>query len=288
NGMILGLKVTSTTRLKVLRFARERVSSGTKFFITTPNPEIIIKAQEDEKLKRIINRSDIALPDGIGLAQAHKFLRLPNPKDPIRRFLTLFIQGLGVGFLTIVDRESLTKGLSVIPGRGMFMDLVKLANKKKWRVYLLGGRRQVAHSTKKILLDSLKSVEIKSSQGPELTIEARPKSKKDKKREADSIKEINSFKPHLLFVAFDAGKQEKWVYRWFDKLDVVGTMVVGGTFDYVSGRTKLPPSWIEKIGLEWVWRLATGSQKKERIFKAFPEFPFRVFWEKFTSQKIGA
>jgi UDP-N-acetyl-D-mannosaminuronic acid transferase (WecB/TagA/CpsF family) len=54
-------------------------------------------------------------------------------------------------------------------------------------------------------------------------------------------------------------------------------MMVGGTFRYLSGQVKLPPKFVADIGLEWFWRLLTGSQKSARIWSAFPKFPLEVF-----------
>jgi len=281
---ILGVKIDSTQRTKVLRFVRDKVSSGTKFFITTPNPEIIVKAQDDRELKDILNSADISLPDGIGVAQAKTFLELPNPKNLIRRSLTLFVQGLGVGFLTIFDKKRITASLEIIIGRNMFMELITLANKKSWRVYFLGGERGEAVGAKKELEKSYKKIKIKALPGPILNEDGRPLSKYETKKEMEVASSINKFNPHLLFVAFGAPKQEKWVYRWLKQLKVGGVMVVGGTFKYISGKAKLPPSWIENAGLEWLWRLFTSNQEPGRIFSAFPSFPLQVFWHKLTSE----
>lgn len=280
---ILGVKLTSTSRVRVLRFVRERIKEDTKFYIVTPNPEIIILAQSDKTYKRILNFADLSLADGIGLAQAHKFLSLPNPKEPVRRFLTLLVQGLAMGFLTVVDRKRIKEGFEVITGRQMFLELVRLANKKGWRVFLLGGETDVADKTRELLSHGLKKVKIESDRGPRLDTAANPVSSKDRKAEKKAILEINRFNPHLLFVAFGAPKQEKWVYKNLPKLNVGGAMTVGGTFDYISGKANLPPEWVENLGLEWTWRLLTQPKRARRVATAFPIFPLKIFWHKFTS-----
>jgi|SRR3990172_310711 len=277
---ILGVKVDGTSTASVLRLVRSSVLGRKVFYIVTPNPEIVMQAQKDPDLKKILNSADVSLPDGIGLAQAQKFLSLPNPKGIGRRALALFVQGLGVGFLTIVDRNKVTEGFEVISGRKMFLDLINLANRKKWRVYLLGGERGEAAGTKSDLEKTYKAVVIKAQAGPMLNIEGEPITKKDEKTQNYVIGEINKFNPHLLFVAFKFPRQEKWVYRWYKKLEIGGAMVVGGTFKYISGKEKLPPKWVEDRGLEWIWRLATSNQTLKRILTAFPTFPLKVFWEK--------
>lgn len=283
---IAGIRIDSTHKKKVLRSVRERIGRSEKFYIVTPNPEIVMLAQKDNLLLKAINSAALSLPDGIGLAQAKKFFDLPNPKDPIRRLLTLFVQGLGVGLLTILDSKSITKDFKIIKGREMFMELMKLANKKGWRVFLLGGEKKEAIETAKVLSASLKKVIIETHQGPMLRADARPISDKDKNKEKRVIAAINKFKPHLLFVAFKFPRQEKWVYKHMDKLNVGGAMVVGGTYNYISGHSKPPPAWMENHGLEWVWRLLTQPVRTRRILTAFPAFPLRVFWDKLTNDAL--
>jgi len=281
-GYVLGIKIDSTTIPRVLRKVQVYISEAKKFYIVTPNPEIVMEAQKDDLLAKILNEASISLSDGIGLAQAQKFLSLPNPKGTINRFLTLFIQGLAVGFLTLVDTKTVTGALNIITGRSMFLELIKFANRKKWKVFLLGGEHGEANSTKSELEKTFKGIRIKALSGPMLNKEGQSLSKSDKKKEESAIKEINNFNPHLLFVAFVFPKQEKWVYRWYKKLNIGGAMVVGGTFNYISGKSEIPPKWMEEKGLEWLWRFIKEPERAKRIFTAFPKFPLAVFLDKFT------
>jgi N-acetylglucosaminyldiphosphoundecaprenol N-acetyl-beta-D-mannosaminyltransferase len=249
---ILGIGVNSTSKTRVLRFVRNCLAQGAKFFIITPNPEQIMLAQKDKKFAKILNSADLALPDGIGLVWAAKFLRLPGPRK-------------------------------VIKGREMFLELIKLANKKTWKVFLLGGREKVAEKTKNNLEKSFKKVKIRVTEGPNLDNEAKPVTKEDSLIEKDVMNLINKFKPHLLFVAFGAPKQEKWVYKWLEKLECGGVMVVGGTFDYLAGSVSLPPKWIGKLGFEWLWRLICQPWRFKRIFRSVIIFPLKVFWSKLSS-----
>lgn len=279
---ILGVRIDGTSVPSVLRKVRSDIKKRKKFYIVTPNPEHVLLAQEDREFSRILNKADISICDGIGLVAAHKFLKLPNPKDLPFRVLTLFAQGLGVGFSVLFNRSWLEKDLKVIKGRDLFLDLVALSNKKGWRVYLLGGEKGEAEGAKKQLEKIYKGVKIKAYGGPMLNSDGLPIAKIDSEKEAKAVSEINKFKPHFLFVAASFPRQEKWLYRWYKKLNIGGSMVVGGTFNYIAGRKKLPPKWVDDRGLEWVWRLLSGNQKAKRIFSAFPTFPVKIFWDKFT------
>jgi len=276
-GIILGVRIDSKPLHRVLRSVRSRISERKKFYITTPNPEIIIKAQEDKDFLEILNSSDLSIPDGIGIAVANKFLSLPTPARLARKVLTFLAQGLGVGFSTIFDREWVIQDANIIRGRDLFMELIKLANKKRWKVFLLGDREGSAEKTKNQLALSYKSVKLFANPGPNLDEKAKPKTKTDKKIEKYAINKINEVKPQLLFVAFGAPKQEKWLAKHKNRLKFNGAMTVGGTFDYLTGKAKLPPKWIEDRGLEWFWRMVNEPNRVKRIFKAVAVFGFEVF-----------
>ena len=298
---ILSIDVHSTSKERVLSFVRgklrnfdEKPSKIKNFLIVTPNPEIVINAQhdnavvglthlfmqQDKELAEILNSANLSLPDGIGLAAAHKFASLPAPKCKIIRAPVLLIEGLVVGLAVLFNEKWLTEDLKILKGRETFLDLMKLANMKEWRVFLLGGEGNEVEDTEKNLQKSLKKVKIRSAQGPMLDKTANPHTEKDVLIEKEVIKSINNFRPHLLFVAYGAPKQEKWLNKWRGDLEIGGAMVVGGTFNYMAKKTALPPKGMEKLGLEWLWRLITQPKRAKRIFQAFPVFPLKVFWDR--------
>lgn len=284
---ILGIRIDSTSKDKVLRTLFVRLArfdnKSTKnkvFFITTPNPEQLVLAQRDFFFKKILNSADLSLPDGIGVVAAQKFLELPRAKNFFFSLPLYFAQGLGVGFSIIFDRKWLESRLSVIRGRDLFVESIKLANKKGWRVFLVGNREKSAQKACFELRKNFKKVKLFAHEGPNLDLEARPLTGKDELIEKNLIAKINKVSPHFIFVGFGAPKQEKWLYRYLSKLNAGVVMVVGGTFDYLSGKTKIPPRWVADTGLEWLWRLLSGSQRWERVRVALLDFPLRVFLEK--------
>lgn len=277
DGKILGVGVNSTSMKRVLTSVRINLLKNKKFFIITPNPEIILASYKDKQYKNILNSADISIPDGIGLAHASVFLSLKSPKSKILRLFVLPFQGLWVGISTFLSRRWLFKTLKPIKGRDLFMELVKLSNKKKWGVFFLGGLEDEAQKTKEVLGKSFKGIKMEYDKGPKLNNKGFPVSNEDRLVEKDAIERINKFSPDLLFVAFGAPKQEKWVFGNIHKLKVGGVMVVGGAFRYLTGKSILPPSTMEKYGLEWIWRLFTEPKRIKRIIKASIIFPLTVF-----------
>ncbi|OGM04253.1 hypothetical protein A2112_00040 [Candidatus Woesebacteria bacterium GWA1_42_12] len=281
-GEILGISISSTSRGKVLAFVRSRLTNKSKFFIVTPNPEIVLASQKDKKLAKIINSASLSIADGVGLSQASRFLTLAAPKNSLLRIPFCFFQGLWVGLATFLDKEWLFREVRPIKGREMFLDLIRLANKKGWRVFLMGGEHGEGEVTARKLQRSYKRVSFAWREGPIFDREGKPISAEGLREEKEVVKAINEFRPDLLFVAMESPKQEKWIARWIDRLNIGGAMVVGGTFRYFAGHAPLPPKWMEGFGLEWAWRLITEPRRARRILNAWPIFPLRVFLYKIT------
>jgi N-acetylglucosaminyldiphosphoundecaprenol N-acetyl-beta-D-mannosaminyltransferase len=279
----IGLNSTSTSQ--VLRFLRYRISKAEKFFVITPNPEILLEANRDKKYAQVLNSADLAIPDGIALLAANKFLNQPTIKPKILSWLLLFYKWTIYFYIYTFNKEKLENEFRLIKGRKLFEDLVKLANKKSWKVVLLGGKDNEAEETVKKLKLNYKRAKFLALAGPILDDNANTISERDREIEIEAVKKINEFQPQILFVGLGAPKQEKWSCKWFGKLSVGGIMVVGGTFRYISGQAKLPPKWMEELGLEWMWRVLTEPWRIGRIFQAVIIFPLKVFLFRFKNLK---
>lgn len=73
--MVLGVKVDRVTLPQALKIVDSWLKTSKKYYLTTPNPEMIVAAQKDASFKRILNQADLAIPDGIGLRLADSKLR---------------------------------------------------------------------------------------------------------------------------------------------------------------------------------------------------------------------
>jgi len=72
---------------------------------------------------------------------------------------------------------------------------------------------------------------------------------------------INDSGADVLFVAFGHPKQEKWIELNRQRLNVSVAMGVGGTFDFLAGRRRRAPLWMQKVGLEWLFRVAQEPRR---------------------------
>lgn len=274
-GKIMGIKVLSTSMSQVLASIEKFITHNTRFYITTPNPEFVLMAQKNTALKEALNSSDLPIPDGIGLAQASRFLSLSAPKNLFLRFIVTFFQGLSVGIATFLNKKWLLQSLNILKGREVNKELIKLARKKGWRVFFLGGLEGEAEKAAAKL--QIPDSKIQTFAGPKLNSRAEPLTQKDVELQKEAIDRINIFAPQLLFVAFGNPRQEIWIHKNLSRLKTGGAMTVGGSFRYIAGLSKLPPKWIDNLGLEWVWRLIMEPWRFRRILNAWPIFPLKIW-----------
>jgi N-acetylglucosaminyldiphosphoundecaprenol N-acetyl-beta-D-mannosaminyltransferase len=92
------------------------------------------------------------------------------------------------------------------------------------------------------------------------------------------VRRINDSQADMLFVAYGASRQDKWIARNKDALTTVRlAMGVGGAFDFITGRAVRAPRWLQKVGLEWLHRLIHEPWRWRRML-ALPRFTLKVLF----------
>jgi N-acetylglucosaminyldiphosphoundecaprenol N-acetyl-beta-D-mannosaminyltransferase len=84
--------------------------------------------------------------------------------------------------------------------------------------------------------------------------------------EENVVEMIRRSGARLLFVAITSPKKENFINRWKGRLGVDFVMGVGGTFDVVAGKVRRAPSWMQRGGLEWAYRV---GQEPRRMWKRY-------------------
>lgn len=97
----------------------------------------------------------------------------------------------------------------------------------------------------------------------------------DLEEEKSIIEDINEKRPDILLVGLGAPKQEKWINKNKNKLNVRIIMGVGGSIDIMSGTVKRAPLIFQKLGLEWFHRLIIQPTRAKRMIQ-LPKFLIRV------------
>lgn len=208
--------------------------------IVTLNPEIVLHAIRDEQYRRYINSSALSIPDGAGLLLAS---RIFNERIPER-----------------------------VAGVDLMWDLCHLAETKGIPIFLLGAleRAQLAAEKLKKQFPALKIVG--TDPGPEIKLKD-TELVYDQDANQKILSKINQSGAQLLFVAFGAPKQEKWLQENLPYLPRVKmAMGMGGAFDYISGYIKRASVGWQKARLEWLYRLIHQPRRINRIFNATLKF----------------
>jgi exopolysaccharide biosynthesis WecB/TagA/CpsF family protein/anti-anti-sigma factor len=84
--------------------------------------------------------------------------------------------------------------------------------------------------------------------------------------DAEIVARINAVEPDLLLIAFGNPKQEIWFHRNRHRLKAGVSIGIGGTFEFIVGRVARAPVWMQRTGLEWIWRI---SQDPKRLWKRY-------------------
>lgn len=77
---------------------------------------------------------------------------------------------------------------------------------------------------------------------------------------------INKCSPDILAVGLGAPKQEKFIYKYKDELKVPVSLAIGASIDFEAGKIKRAPLYMQKSGLEWLYRLC---KEPRRMFKRY-------------------
>jgi N-acetylglucosaminyldiphosphoundecaprenol N-acetyl-beta-D-mannosaminyltransferase len=153
-----------------------------------------------------------------------------------------------------------------VAGYDLMTECLQEAAGKGIPVYFLGARPQVLEQ----------AVNKAQKRFPGLNVAGSRHGYFHEDDEEDIVREIRSLKPSLLLVALGVPKQEKWISRYREKLPPCAVIGVGGSFDVLAGKLTRAPGWMQRAGLEWLYRLA---KEPARIGRAavLPAFLLQVF-----------
>ena len=154
-------------------------------------------------------------------------------------------------------------------GQAYFRKVLEICQKEGYTVYLLGGQPGIPEKTKENVLKIY----------PNLKITGLHNGYFNNEEEQQIIDEINKLQPNVLIVALGAPKQEKWIYENKDRLKVDVAAGQGGTFDYEAGRIKRAPKVIQKLGIEWLWRLIRQPSRIGRMM-VLPVYLVKIIFKK--------
>lgn len=259
---LLGIGVTNAKKKEILEYILQSLEKpGEKYYIVTPNPEILVYANRHKGFKKILNNARLALCDGIGVIWAGKILG-----KKFKERIT------GVDFVENVCRR---------------------VAKQPITVGFLGGGPKIAERTAECLVSKYPGLKVVfaapewnkngfSSRNKYQVLSIKYQGEKDKKKSLNTKYIIHNTEIDILFVAFGFPKQEEWMSENLPKIPVRIAIGVGGAFDYISGQVPRAPIWLRRFGLEWLYRLIRQPWRIKRQFTLL-EFVYLAIKEKLLS-----
>jgi len=159
----------------------------------------------------------------------------------------------GTGVVWAAKRQGCSLS-SPVTGTDLIPPLAALCARQGFRLFLLGAEPGVAAEL---------AARLRTAR-PELAVAAHAGSP-DASADDEAVSLIRAHRTQVLLVAFGAPKQELWIDRLKDRVDVAVAIGVGGAFDYITGRVPRAPLWMRSAGLEWFYRLLHQPWRVRRM-----------------------
>ena len=214
---VLGLPLDSLTADGAVEAIEELVLSGKTHQIATANLDFWLNSLSDRHLHRIIAGCSLVLPDGMPLVWASKLLGCP-----------------------LAERVT---GVDLVPR------LAELSARRGYRIFLLGGKGNVAQRARVWLEERHPGVQIVGTLAP-------TEEEMEQLDQSELVARIQAARPQILLVALGNPKQEKWIWLHRRRLGIPVAMGVGGSFEMMLGDMMRAPAWVQRCGLEWAMRFA--------------------------------
>ena len=166
--------------------------------------------------------------------------------------------------LSIVGRRHGYTEMGRVAGPDLMHEVFRISAEQKWRHYFYGSTAETLEALRKRLESNYQGIQIVGMYAPpfrDLMIE----------EDTEIVNLINEAKPDFIWVGLGAPKQEIFMYHHREQLN--GVMIgVGAGFDFHAGKVKRAPLWMQRIGLEWFYRM---MQEPRRLWKRY----FKTNWK---------
>ncbi len=221
--------------------------------VVTLNPEMVIRAEHHQDFREAVNAAQLRVPDGAGLIWAQWYIR--------SQFWSLLPSLIAFSF----------RAVERITGIETVWLLARLCARYHLRLYLLGGTAYQVKKTARLLQEHMPTLQVATSAGHTFDL-AGP---------ASIVQDIATYAPAVLLVAYGAEKQIPWIEKHRQDLPGVRIAVgVGGAFAILSEDTPRAPRILQRLNLEWLWRLILEPSRLPRIWRATVQFPLLVARQK--------
>lgn len=197
-------------------------------YVVTPNVDHIVQLEKDSELQKVYKNADLILADGKPLIWISNYYKTPIKEK--------------------------------VSGSDLFPLLCEMAGKKGYKMFFLGAAEGVAARAATNLKKRYSNLEVAGVYSPPFGFE-------ENEEEVEKILQmIIKSNVDILIVGLGAPKQEKFIFKYHDRLNVPISLGLGASLDFEAGNIKRAPKWMQKSGLEWLFRI---TQDPRRMFKRY-------------------
>jgi N-acetylglucosaminyldiphosphoundecaprenol N-acetyl-beta-D-mannosaminyltransferase len=224
---ILGVPFDNVNCAEAITLIEGMIASRRPHYLVTANVDFLVQAGNDVELRRILLEAHMVLCDGTPLVWASRFLGNPLPER--------------------------------VAGADLAPRLIRLAAEKQYRVFFLGATPESAEEAARKMQLEHPTLVLAGHYSPPFDALLGMDHDEIKRR-------VRQARPDLLFVAFGCPKAEKWIAMHYQDLGVPVVAGIGATIDFLAGRVKRAPDWIQRAGGEWLFRLAQEPRRLARRY----------------------
>jgi N-acetylglucosaminyldiphosphoundecaprenol N-acetyl-beta-D-mannosaminyltransferase len=232
---VLGVPVSVVDYERTTELMDRLVTTRKRGYVCVAPVHALMEAQDDREMLAALRGATLVVPDGMPVVWAANLLG-----------------------------ESLTDR---VYGPELMLRFSAVCAERGHRVWLYGGRDQGSLVQLALALrQCYPGIQIVGGYSP-------PFHALSPEEEASLAVQINAARPDVVWVGIGVPKQEKWMARMRDRLDVPVMCGVGAAFDFHAGRVSMAPRWMQRHGLEWVYRIAQDPRRLlARYLRTNPRF----------------
>ncbi len=235
---VLGVGVSALNLESALAEIAGAIRARRKGYICVTGVHGVMEAQSNEAFRGILNNAFLCTPDGMPMVWVGK------------------ING--------------QRDMSRVYGPDLMLDICNWSETNPCRHFFFGGAPGVAD----LLVEKLKARFPKMEIVGTYTPPFRPLNATE---ENELREKIRAARPDIFWVGLSTPKQEKFMAEYLPKLDATLMVGVGAAFDFLSGRVKQAPRWMQRSGLEWFYRLCSEPRRLAgRYLKNNPLFVAKI------------
>lgn len=239
---LFGIPVDALTVSQTIDIFHQMIESRQCHLVFNLNVDICMQLIRNQIPRDIYHGADLILVDGTPMMWAARLLGTPLPAR--------------------------VSGSDFVPA------FCSAAASRGYRLFFLGARPGVAKRASELLTRRHPTLKVVGTYAPPLGFEH------DVIENTRVIERVRGASPDVLFVALGAPKEQLWLRQYQIALGVPVSMGIGSSLDYLAGRLMRAPVWMQRAGLEWLYRLA---QEPRRLWRRYliddPPFAYYLLRE---------